>query len=130
MQGQTNRIIRTERRARVLRREPTDVERAVWQYLRNRQVHGCKFRRQHPYRDFILDFVCLEPKLVIELDGGQHATSANYDSYRTLKLEGDGFEVLRFWNNEVIENIEGVMDVVYRLIAPRLSPPSPPQPSP
>ena len=130
MQGQTNRTIRAERRARASRSEPTDAERRLWQYLRNRQVHGCKFRRQHPYRDFILDFVCLVQKLVIELDGGQHVEHARYDAYRTSVLERDGFRMLRFWNDDVLRSIEDVMDMVYRTIEARRRPPSPPQPSP
>jgi very-short-patch-repair endonuclease len=101
-------------RARDLRISSTDVEKKLWHRLRDRQLLGCKFRRQQPFKNYFLDFVCEEQKLVIELDGGQHNEAANLrrDAVRTASLEEAGWKVLRFWNNEVNENIEGVLEVV------------------
>ncbi|MGO4221835.1 endonuclease domain-containing protein [Lysobacter sp. TAF61] len=128
MEGQTNRRISRERRPRKLRNDSTDAERHLWRYLRNRQLQGCKFRRQHPFGDYILDFACLERRLAIELDGAQHTDKAAYDRVRTRRLEQAGFVVLRFWNNEVFENAEGVVEVI--LDALRRLEPIPSQPSP
>ena len=99
-------------RARQLRRNCTDVERKLWCMLRSRRVAQQKFRRQQVMGPFIVDFVCLERKLVIELDVGQHATTAEADSMRTRYLEDRGFRVIRFWNNEVLENMEGVWEAI------------------
>jgi crossover junction endodeoxyribonuclease RuvC len=97
-------------RARALRTDSTDVERVVWQALRNAQL-GVKFRRQAPVLGFFADFLSHEAKLIVELDGGQHADS-DYDESRTVALERAGFQVLRFWNNEVTENLDGVLAVI------------------
>jgi len=99
-------------RARELRQFSTDAERVLWSHLRNRQLEGCKFRRQVPIDRFIADFACLERKLVIELDGGQHAEQAEREVARTAALEAAGWTVLRFWNHEVFENLEGVLIAV------------------
>ena len=96
--------------ARRLRRDQTDVERELWARLRARQVFGLKFRRQHPIGDFIVDFCCVEKKLVIELDGSQHAWNIEADNKRSQALRAKGYRVLRFWNNELIENMEGMME--------------------
>jgi very-short-patch-repair endonuclease len=100
--------------ARKLRREQTDVERKLWYALRDRRFHRFKFRRQQPIGPYIVDFVCFEAKLIIELDGGQHGIVANrvYDSARTERLKADGFRIIRFWNNELIENYDGVLDAI------------------
>jgi len=97
-----------------LRKSQTDVESILWYHLRNRYFQNHKFRRQHMLCGYIVDFVCLEKRLVIELDGGQHNEDGQikYDSVRTLKLENDGFLVLRFWNNEILTNIEGVLEMI------------------
>jgi len=108
-------------KSRDLRRDQTDVEKDLWYALNNRQLHGHKFRRQYVCGDYIADFACPEQKLIVELDGGQHAEQKDYDAERTAYFEGQGFKVLRFWNNEVIENKEGVLQV----IADALSCPSP-----
>ena len=100
--------------ARDLRQNQTDAERVLWQRLRGRRLLGCKFRRQYPMAPFIVDFVCLERHLVIELDGGQHAQQSDYDSKRTRALEARGFRVLRLWNNEVLTEMDGVLEVVAR----------------
>ena len=110
--------------ARSLRSNQTDAERLLWNHIRAGRLGAHKFKRQQPLGHYIVDFVCFEAMLVIELDGGQHADQVNQDAERTLWLESQGFRVLRFWNNEVIENMEGV----WASIAAALSPS--PQPSP
>jgi very-short-patch-repair endonuclease len=90
-----------------MRREPTKAERAVWRMLRAKQLAAHKFRRQAVIGRYIVDFVCHERCLVIEIDGGQHARSPR-DKARTEWLESQGYRVLRFWNNDVLENLEGV----------------------
>ncbi|ESS70643.1 hypothetical protein MGMO_120c00300 [Methyloglobulus morosus KoM1] len=99
-------------KARTLRKNQTDVELLLWQQLRNRQLCGYKFRRQFPIAPYIADFACLELKLIIELDGGQHADQISYDNQRRLFLEQRGFKVIRFWNNDVIENTAGVLEAI------------------
>jgi len=84
----------------------------IWQQLSNRQLLGCKFRRQQVIGPFIVDFVCLEPKLVIEVDGGQHAEQQEYDQNRSHYLQRLGYRVLRFWNHEVLQNRLAVMEVI------------------
>lgn len=98
--------------ARKLRKESTPAERLLWKHLRNRQLNGWKFRRQFPLGDYIADFICLEQKLIIEVDGGQHATQIAADINRTEFFEGKKFTVLRFWNNEVLQNISGVVKAI------------------
>jgi very-short-patch-repair endonuclease len=127
MRGQTNKGILEPKLQRRLRNNATDAERALWQRLRARQLGGCKFRRQHPFGDYILDFVCLERKLVIELDGSQHAEETIKDAARTAFLEFAGFVVLRFWNNQVFEEMDGVMEAIWQALTARHTP-SPPNP--
>jgi very-short-patch-repair endonuclease len=98
--------------AKILRRNSTEAEKKLWKYLRSNKIKGLKFRRQHPFLNYILDFVCLEKKLVIEIDGGQHAINVEHDRERDLFIRKEGFNVLRFWNNEVLENIEGVIQTI------------------
>lgn len=98
--------------ARELRNNSTDVERFLWQHLRDSKIEGVKFRRQQPIEEYIVDFVSFSPKLVIEVDGSQHFEDEKYDAKRDDCLRSNGFVVLRFWNNEVIENIEGVLEVI------------------
>jgi very-short-patch-repair endonuclease len=111
-------------RARELRRNPTDAERLLWQKLRYWQVDGCKFRRQQTTDHYIVDFVCLQKRLIIELDGGQHMNEAGYDKERDGWLRDQGFVVLRFWNNDVLKNVEGVMEMIIKHLrsTPYLSP--------
>jgi very-short-patch-repair endonuclease len=99
-------------RARVLRKNPTKTEKILWGHLRFWQVDGYKFRRQQPLGKYIVDFVCLEKKLIIELDGGQHAEQSSYDAERDAWLRDQGFSVLRFWNNDVLQNLSGVKDTI------------------
>jgi very-short-patch-repair endonuclease len=104
----------------------TDAEQHLWRSLRRRQFNGFKFRRQHPFGDYIIDFVCLERMLVIEIDGGQHAANEQADKLRTKKLAAAGFRILRFWNHEVLGDIEAVCQAIWNA----LTTPSPPCPSP
>lgn len=99
-------------RARQLRKNPTDVERFLWLRLQKRQIAGCKFRRQQPLGPYIVDFVCFETRVIIEVDGGQHSERRKYDSARGHWLESQGFRVLRFWNNQVLGEIEAVLEVI------------------
>ena len=94
----------------------SDAEQTLWNVLRGRQISDLKFRRQHPFGDHILDFVCPENKLVIEVDGGQHGQQARYDENRTQELQAAGFCVLRFWNNEVHKEIESVKEKVWLVV--------------
>jgi very-short-patch-repair endonuclease len=96
--------------ARRLRRQQTEAERKLWARLRARQVNGSKFRRQHPIDHYIADFCCPDRRLIVELDGGQHAEQRDEDQKRTSFLELQGYSVLRFWDNEVLRNIEGVLE--------------------
>ncbi|HEX9667547.1 MAG TPA: endonuclease domain-containing protein [Thermodesulfobacteriota bacterium] len=99
-------------RAQALRKNPTDAERKLWAHLRLLQLGGYKFRRQHSLGPYIVDFICIEKKLIIEVDGGQHDDNKFYDSKRDKWLENKGFRVLRFWNNEVLTYIENVKEVI------------------
>ena len=96
-------------RARTLRRKQTDAERLLWLHLRDRRLMRYKFRRQLPIGKYIADFVCLKCMLIIEVDGGQHLQEQRYDAVRTHYLESQGFRVLRFWNNDVLGNLEAVL---------------------
>jgi very-short-patch-repair endonuclease len=111
--------------ARNLRKRSTDVERLLWRHLRARQPDGLKFRRQQPIGNYIVDFACLERGVVIELDGGQHASQVRKDRRRDRWFEVEGFTVLRFWDNEVLTNTDGVLEVVSEscLDHPPLTPP-------
>ena len=103
-------------RSRELRQNSTEAERKLWPHLSARKLKGVRFNRQFPVGQFICDFVSRERKLVIEIDGGQHAVHAEYDARRTRFLEAHGFSVIRFWNNEVMDNLEGVLDVIARTL--------------
>src|SRR3546814_7522937 len=97
MEGQGNTRIRKEQRQRKLRRNPTDTERELWQSLRGKQLDGAKFRRQHPFGDYILDCACINRKLVDELDGGQHAEETKYDARGTRRLAQQYYSAMRCW---------------------------------
>ena len=98
---------KTLKRARQLRRQLTDAEMLLWMYLRRRQLNGAHFRKQCPIGPYIADFACLEAKLIIELDGSQHVDSAT-DAARDAWFAARGYRVLRFWNNDVLQNMDGV----------------------
>ena len=103
-------------RARQLRKNLTDAERLLWQRIRYKQVDGCKFRRQQPIGPYIVDFVCFEKKLVVEVDGGQHAEKHLDDSKRTEWLATQGFRVLRFWNHDVLRHLDGVVEAIQQAL--------------
>ena len=96
--------------AKSLRRTQTDAEHKLWYRLRAHRFLGRKFKRQKPMGRYVVDFVCLEEKLIIELDGGQHSASVEYDHVRDSWLRGEGYTVLRFWNNELMNEMEGVLE--------------------
>ena len=109
--------------ARNLRKTTTNAENVLWFLLKNRQIKNYKFRRQHPIKKYIVDFVCIEKALIIELDGGQHNENQK-DIVRTKFLESLNFRVLRFWNNEVLQNPEGVLIKIMETLN------TPPHPNP
>ena len=105
-----------KQRARSLRRNATDAEALLWSRLRNRQLNGVKFRRQVPIGPYIADFLSAEARLIVELDGGQH--SVETDATRTTFLETAGLRVIRFWNHDVLGNIEGVLETIAAHLPP------------
>lgn len=111
------------RQARTLRKRPTNAESALWRQLRFRQIDGCKFRRQHPIGQYVVDFVCLERKVIVEVDGGQHTVHVQQDSERTAWLASVGYQVVRFWDHEVLTELESVKEVIRRSLTPHLNPP-------
>ena len=116
MKGQTNKQVLGNRLQRVLRSNMTDAEQLLWRHLRRGQLDGFKFRRQHPFGNYILDFVCLEAKLIIEVDGGQHVANEEEDAKRSAVLNKAGFRVLRFWNHEVMGELEAVLDAIWNAL--------------
>jgi very-short-patch-repair endonuclease len=119
------------RQAKALRTNMTDAERRLWYLLRAHRFNGVKIKRQVPIGPYIVDFVSFERRLIFEVDGGQHVDS-EADQRRTRWLEGEGFRVLRFWNNEVLKNTSGVLETILSAIADpspgtplRGAPPSP-----
>jgi very-short-patch-repair endonuclease len=111
----------TTSRAKRLRKNSTDAERALWRILRSRQLGGHKFRRQQPLGPFIVDFVCLDARMVVEIDGGQHNEEEDiaYDQRRSQWLEKAGFRVMRFWNQEVLNELESVSDAISNALIAR-----------
>ena len=106
------------RKARQLRQSSTDAERRLWSALRDRRLQNYKFRRQHPIGHYIVDFACTEYGLVIELDGGQHLDSSP-DVQRTASFERQGWRVIRFWNNDVLANTNGVAEIILNALRTR-----------
>jgi len=102
----------TRRRARDLRKPLTPAEQKLWPYLRDGRLGGYKFRRQHPIGSFIVDFCCVEAKLVVEIDGESHSDSQKHDRERTRLLTSQRYQVIRFWNTEVLSNLEGVLKTI------------------
>jgi very-short-patch-repair endonuclease len=112
--------------AKRLRRQQTDAERILWFRLRGRRLAGWKFKRQVPIDRFIVDFVCADGRLIVELDGSQHAVRTRHDEERTRTLEAMGYLVVRFWNNDVMRNLDGVLqDILNTLNQQPLDPPHP-----
>ena len=106
--------------ARELRSNLTDAERCLWQKLKRRQIAGVKFRRQQPIGHFIVEFVCFERRVIVEVDGGQHVEQLHYDEQRTRWLEAQGYSVLRFWNNDVLANTAAVAQAVLDAVEKRI----------
>jgi very-short-patch-repair endonuclease len=102
--------------ARQLRKNMTDAERRLWYHLKLRQSDGKRFRRQAPIGAYIVDFVCFESKLIVELDGGQHAQQVDRDEIRTAWLGSRGFRVLRFWNFHIFEDLEMVLETIWNAL--------------
>lgn len=104
--------------ARTLRKNSTNTERIIWSFVRNRKFCNLKFKRQVPIGNYIVDFLCEEKKLIIELDGGQHNTPENkiLDSQRSQYLESKGYKIVRFWNNEVSNNLEGIYERLLEIV--------------
>ena len=115
-------------KARDLRCNQTDAEQKLWSLLRDNQLAGCKFRRQVPRGAYVVDFACLRRKLIVELDGGQHADAVQIakDRRRTAWLESEGYRVLRFWNSDVLTGMDGVLSTIARALEQR----RPPHPAP
>jgi very-short-patch-repair endonuclease len=115
--------------ARALRRNSSDAELRLWYHLRDRRLDGAKFRRQFPVGPYIADFACIEAMLIVELDGGQHSEQVERDAARTEYLERRGYRVVRFWNDEVFTELEGVLMLIRRALrnpaSARKSSPSP-----
>lgn len=99
-------------RARELRRDSSRAERICWEMLRDRRMDGVKFRRQHPIGPYFADFACVSRKLVVEIDGEHHAFQVEADTRRTMAMEREGWRVLRFWTNEVVQNPEGIWTAI------------------
>ena len=113
-------------RAGALRQNITDAESSIWRILRLAQMDGHRFRRQVPFGQYIADFVCYNARLIIEIDGGQHERSSPDEAKRTRFLENQGYRVLRFWNNEVLSNLEGVRAIIARELRHHPHPNPPP----
>lgn len=111
-------FVMADERARTLRRNQTDAERILWRLLCKKQLDECRFRRRHPMGAYIVDFICLERKLIIELDGDQHGQPEQvaYDQRRDDWLQSRGYHVARFWNDEIYQNIDGVLSVIAELL--------------
>jgi very-short-patch-repair endonuclease len=125
MKGQTNEKILTPKLQRRLRRNPTDAEQLLWNCLRRKQIGNFKFRRQHPFGDYVIDIVCLEAMLAVEVDGGQHSEMRDQDAARTKHLTEAGFKLLRFWNNDVLRDLDAVKESIWIALLERSPHPCP-----
>jgi len=112
--------------ARALRKRSTDAENTIWKYLRAKRLQGLKFRRQELIGKYIVDFVCYEKKIIIEIDGGQHSIDKEDDEERDSWFRKEGFRVLRFWNNDVLSQTEVVLEAIVKECVRSPSPSSPP----
>jgi very-short-patch-repair endonuclease len=113
--------------ARKLRKSMTEAERKLWRGLRLHQMHGHKFRRQFPIGPYIVDFVCLEARLIVEVDGGQHADEKCGDAQRDAWLTTQNFRVLRYWNNQVLKELDAVLEDIAGALNPPPHPNLPPR---
>ena len=123
--GTRHRLGRPTELARKLRSDATDVERKLWRHIRHSQLEGFKFSRQIPIAGYVCDLVCRSERLVVELDGGQRGEQIEADLARTKRIEAAGYRVIRFWNNEVNENLEGVLTEILRALRAGAHPPTP-----
>lgn len=130
LQTRTYPVPKTLTHARDLRKNLTNAEQRLWRHIRSEQL-GIRFRKQHPIGGYIADFACLQPQLIIELDGGQHNEdkAVIYDEKRTQFFMSQGFHVLRFWNNDILENMDGVLEIIIKTIQNYQSPPPSPPPA-
>ena len=103
-------------RARKMRKNPTEAERALWTHLRQRRIRGYRFRRQHSIPPFIVDFACPQLRLAIELDGSQHDEGRANDEWRTQKLGEASYRVIRFWNDDVLMDVDVVLDSIHMAV--------------
>ena len=110
--------------AKALRTHQTDAENRLWYQLRAHRFMGLKFKRQKPVGRYIVDFMCAKQKLIIEIDGGQHTEQLEYDQQRDAWLRSQGYTVLRFWNNDVMQHLEGVLEQIHNTLSPTPSPAS------
>jgi len=115
-------LVMSIKNAKQLRKNPTEAEKKLWHVLRQRQLNGHYFRRQAAIGPYVADFVCFKKGLIIEVDGGQHAQNKEHDEKRTQWLQGEGFKVIRLWNNDVLENLDGVLRSICAVL--KESPPS------
>ena len=107
---------KAQQRAQVLRKRTTDSERLLWSHLRRRQLRGYRFRRQVPIGNYIADFVCIEARLIIELDGSQHQEHLAYDEQRTRYLEQRGFKIFRVWDNQAFTETQSVLETIANML--------------
>ncbi|MET3722881.1 endonuclease domain-containing protein [Sphingomonas trueperi] len=128
--GPRFRLDRPTERARKLRNDPTAAEELLWSKLRKSQLGGFKFSRQMPIAGHFADFACRKAKLVVELDGSQHAEMTAADAERTRRIEAEGYRVLRFWNNDLTSNMEGVLQAILTAASPGGERGPTPQPPP
>ncbi|MCJ7596571.1 MAG: DUF559 domain-containing protein [Desulfobacterales bacterium] len=105
-----------------LRKRLTDAEKVLWKHLRAKQLQGLKFRRQEPVGKYVVDFVCYQKRIVVEVDGGQHSKESSKDEERDRWFRKQGFKVLRFWNNDVLTNTNGVLEMIIKNISPSPDP--------
>jgi very-short-patch-repair endonuclease len=119
----------TLKNAREMRKNATECERLLWSQLRAHRLQGFKFKRQQPIGPYIVDFVCFEARCIIEADGGHHSEQAEYDAQRDNWLRSQGFTVLRFWNNDILSNTDGVVERIFEVCRELARSPSP-QPLP
>jgi very-short-patch-repair endonuclease len=113
--------------AKHLRKKSTDTENVLWKQLRAKRFEGFKWRRQEPIGKYIVDFVCYEKRIIVECDGGQHIVQKDKDSKRDEWLKDRGYKILRFWDNEVLQNLDIVLDVIWKVLSDH--PPPNPLPS-
>ena len=115
--------------ARNLRRNATEAERHLWRRLRKRALGGHRFRRQHPIGPYVADFACLQARLIVELDGSQHMESESYDAQRDTYLAERGFQVLRFWDHQVLQETDLVLEAIFEALSKRSPQPTPAPPN-